>query len=131
VEGSVLDDGAAQQDPLAMPLSVYEVHLGSWIVSCRQGNPLADLFRACHKAHPIREELWATTHVELLPITEYPFDGLLGLIKTTGYFAVTSGHGSPEDFMAFVDTAHQAGIGVLMDWTPAHFPKRSAWARPV
>ena len=110
----------AQQDPLATPLSIYEVHLGSWMRIPEEGNRWLTYSELATKLIPYVKNM-GYTHVELLPITEHPFDGSWGY-QTTGYFAVTSRHGSPEDFMAFVDTAHQAGIGVLMDWTPAHFP---------
>jgi 1,4-alpha-glucan branching enzyme len=109
-----------QQDPLARPLSIYEVHLGSWMRVPEEGNRWLTYSELSTKLIPYVKSM-GYTHMELLPITEHPFDGSWGY-QTTGYFSVTSRHGSPEDFMAFVDTAHQAGIGVLMDWTPAHFP---------
>jgi len=110
----------AQQDPLASPLSIYEVHLGSWMRIPEEGNRWLTYSELAEKLIPYVKNM-GYTHMELLPVTEHPFDGSWGY-QTTGYFAATSRHGSPEDFMAFVDTAHQAGIGVLMDWTPAHFP---------
>lgn len=110
----------AQQDPLTMPLSIYEVHLGSWMRIPEEGNRWLTYSELAKKLIPYVKNM-GYTHIELLPITEHPFDGSWGY-QTTGYFAVTSRYGSPEEFMAFVDTAHQAGIGVLMDWTPAHFP---------
>jgi len=111
--------GARQQ--LGAPMCVYEVHLGSWMRVPREGNRwltyrelavrLADYVRAM-----------GFTHVELLPVSEHPFDGSWGY-QTVGYYAPTSRHGDPADFMLFVDTMHQAGIGVLLDWVPAHFPR--------
>ena len=113
----------ADANPIAEPMLVYEVHLGSW----RQGEggrflnyrELAPLL-AKHVTH------LGFTHVELLPVLEHPFGGSWGY-QVGGYFAPTSRHGSPDDFRFFVDTLHQAGIGVLLDWVPAHFPKDD-WA---
>ena len=110
----------AEQDPLGRPLSIYEVHLGSWMRIPEEGNRWLTYSELAKKLIPYVKYM-GYTHVELLPITEHPFDGSWGY-QTIGYFSVTSRYGSPEDFMAFVDTAHQAGVGVLMDWTPAHFP---------
>ena len=109
----------AQQDPLATPLSIYEVHLGSWMRIPEEGNRWLTYSELAKKLIPYVKNM-GYTYIELMPVTEHPFDGSWGY-QTTGYFAVTSRHGSPEDFMAFVDTAHQAGIGVLMDWTPRTF----------
>jgi 1,4-alpha-glucan branching enzyme len=109
----------AHQDWLHNPLSIYELHLGSWQRD-EQGNFLnyRDL------ADRLIEYMQQTgfTHIELLPITEHPFDDSWGY-QTTGYFAPTSRFGSPNDFRYFVDSLHQAGIGIILDWVPAHFPK--------
>jgi 1,4-alpha-glucan branching enzyme len=110
----------AQQNPLVRPVSIYEVHLGSWMRIPEEGNRWLTYSELAQKLIPYVKYM-GYTHVELMPITEHPFDGSWGY-QATGYFSVTSRYGSSEDFMAFVDTAHQAGVGVLMDWAPAHFP---------
>ncbi len=108
-----------QTDWFAQPISIYEVHLGSWKRPWdrRRYHTYDELGRFlvdyCHEL--------GFTHLQLMPITEYPFDGSWGY-QTTGYFAPTSRYGSPEDFKNFVDYCHQHGIGVLIDWVPAHFP---------
>ena len=102
------------------PLSIYEVHLGSWRRTHAGGHrwltyrELADQLAEYVAAHGF-------THIELLPITEHPFDASWGY-QTVGYYAPTSRFGTPDDFKAFVDTLHGAGIGVILDWVPAHFP---------
>jgi len=100
----------------AAPISVYELHLGSWL-----GPEGPQSFRDLAPLLVAHITALGFTHVELLPVMEHPFDGSWGY-QLTGYFATTSRFGNPEDFMFFVDTLHQAGIGVLLDWVPAHFP---------
>jgi 1,4-alpha-glucan branching enzyme len=102
----------------AAPMSVYEVHLGSW----RHGLSYREA------ADQLVDYLAETgfTHVELLPVAEHPFGGSWGY-QVSSYYAPTARHGHPDDFRYFVDTLHQAGIGVLVDWVPAHFPK-DEWA---
>jgi 1,4-alpha-glucan branching enzyme len=120
------DRGKHQQ--LDVPISIYEVHLGSWKhIPERhvEGNPEEDRFLTYRE---LAVELAAYvkdlgfTHIELLPVTEYPFDGSWGY-QVTGYYAPTRRFGAPEDFQFFVDYMHQQGIGVILDWVPAHFPK--------
>jgi 1,4-alpha-glucan branching enzyme len=113
-------DARAQWNPLKAPVAVYEVHLGSWMRVPEDHNRWLTYRELAEKLIPYVKNL-GYTHLELLPVTEHPFDGSWGY-QATGYFAATSRYGAPEDFMAFVDTAHQAGIGVIMDWASAHFP---------
>jgi 1,4-alpha-glucan branching enzyme len=110
----------AQRDPLTTPMTIYEVHLGSWMRVPEEQNRWLTYRELASKLIPYAKDM-GFTHLELMPVTEHPFDGSWGY-QSTGYFAATSRYGSPEEFMAFVDAAHQADLGVLMDWSPAHFP---------
>lgn len=111
----------AKSNALDAPISVYEVHLGSWIRDPADNERLIGYQELAEKLVRYVTEM-GFTHVELLPVTEHPFDGSWGY-QTLGYFAPTSRHGTPEDFMAFVDYFHRNGIGVIVDWVPAHFPR--------
>ncbi|HEU0000703.1 MAG TPA: 1,4-alpha-glucan branching protein GlgB, partial [Ktedonobacteraceae bacterium] len=112
-----------ERQQLSSPLSIYEVHLGSWqrVIEPSGENRLMTYRELAHALAPSMKEL-GFTHVELMPITEYPYDGSWGY-QVADYFAPTSRYGSPEDFQSFVEHLHQQGIGVWLDWVPSHFPK--------
>ncbi len=108
------------KNSLDSPISVYEVHLGSWQRVPEEGlRPLTYKELAVSLVNYVKE--MGFTHVEFMPVMEHPFYGSWGY-QTTGYFAPTSRYGTPEDFMHLVDTLHQNGIGVILDWVPSHFP---------
>ncbi len=110
----------AERQSLNSPTSIYEVHLGSWMRVPEDGNRSLSYRELADKlvAHVSRLNF---THVELLPVTEHPFFGSWGYL-VTGFFAPTARYGTPQDFKYLVDKLHQAGIGVIIDWVPAHFP---------
>ena len=108
--------------PWQEPMSIYEVHLGSW----RRGLSYREL--AVTLADHVTD--LGFTHVELMPVMEHPFAGSWGY-QVTGFFTPTARFGTPDDFRAFVDTLHERGIGVILDWVPAHFPRRRVGARPL
>ncbi|EGJ32945.1 MULTISPECIES: 1,4-alpha-glucan branching enzyme [Moorena] len=129
-------------DPLRQPISVYEIHLGSWlhgssaelpqgangetltvvtVSDLKPGARFLTYRELAQKLIPYIKEL-GFTHIEILPLAEHPFDGSWGY-QLTGYYACTSRYGSPQDLMFLIDQCHQNGIGVILDWVPGHFPK--------
>ncbi|HUO80784.1 MAG TPA: 1,4-alpha-glucan branching protein GlgB [Steroidobacteraceae bacterium] len=108
-------------DPRRRPLNVYEVHLGSWRRVAGREPPFMNWHEAAEQLIPYALDL-GYTHLELMGVAEHPFDGSWGY-QVAGYYAPTARFGTPHDFMRFVDRCHAAGLGVLMDWVPGHFPK--------
>jgi len=109
-----------ERQSLTAPISIYEVHLGSWRRVPEEGNRSLT-YREIAPLLAAHVKTMGFTHVELMPVMEHPFYGSWGY-QSTGYFAPTSRHGTPQDFMFLVDHLHQEGIGVLLDWVPSHFP---------
>jgi len=110
-----------QSNWLEKPVAIYEVHLGSWRRNTDEESRFLTYRELADQLIPYVKEQ-GFTHMELLPVAEHPLDESWGY-QVTGYYAATSRFGTPEDFMYFVDKAHQTGLGVLLDWVPAHFPK--------
>ena len=111
-------DRRARRDAFTQPMSIYELHLGSWKT---EPDGSVNYVKAAHELAGYCTDM-GYTHIELLPLTEYPFPGSWGY-QVTGYYAPTARYGTPDEFAEFVDILHNAGIGVIMDWVPAHFPR--------
>ncbi|MEO6859053.1 MAG: 1,4-alpha-glucan branching protein GlgB [Solirubrobacteraceae bacterium] len=110
-----------ESQPLTQPMSIYEVHLGSWRLNSLENNrPLSYVELADELADYVTD--LGFTHVELLPVMAHPFSGSWGY-QVTGYFAPTPRYGTPDDLRRFIDRMHERGVGVLLDWVPAHFPR--------
>ncbi|PWT74882.1 MAG: 1,4-alpha-glucan branching enzyme [Proteobacteria bacterium] len=112
--------GRARANGLAAPMAIYEVHIGSWRRVMEEGNRRLTYRELAQQLTAYVKEM-GFTHVELLPVMEHPFYGSWGY-QITAYFAPTARYGPPEDFMYLVDELHRAGIGVILDWVPSHFP---------
>jgi 1,4-alpha-glucan branching enzyme len=111
-----------REDPRRRPLNAYEVHLGSWRRPWHARQPpFMSWLEAVEQLIPYAKDM-GYTHLELMGVAEHPLDASWGY-QVVGYYAVTSRHGAPRDFMQFVDCCHQAGLGVILDWVPAHFPR--------
>ncbi len=126
INGYIWDDktwmkGRQRTNWFESPVSVYEVHLGSLMRCAEEEDRMLTYRELASKLIPYVKSM-GFTHIELLPVSEHPLDASWGY-QTIGYFAPTSRFGTPEDFMAFVDSCHQNHIGVILDWVPAHFPK--------
>jgi 1,4-alpha-glucan branching enzyme len=111
-------DARRESDLVKRPLSIYEVHLGSW----RRPDGKMPTFREIAPDLVAHVTDYGFTHIELMPVMEHPFRGSWGY-QVTGYFAPSRRHGEPDDLRALIDACHQAGIGVILDWVPAHFPR--------
>jgi len=110
-----------KKDYYNSPISIYEVHLGSWQRENSDGERYLSYIELSERLIPYAKEM-GYTHLELLPVMEHPFDGSWGY-QVVNYYAPTSRFGNPDEFRHFVDKAHQAGIGIILDWVPGHFPK--------
>ena len=127
INGFKWDDAAWMEtrkkaDPVKSPMAIYEVHLGSWRKKDRpQKEGYYTYMEAAHELADYVKKM-GYTHVELMGIAEHPYDGSWGY-QVTGYYAPTSGYGTPKEFMYFVNYLHKKGIGIILDWVPAHFPK--------
>jgi 1,4-alpha-glucan branching enzyme len=111
----------AQSQPLGEPISIYEVHLGSWRLNSLEDNRSLTYAELADELSAYATDM-GFTHIELLPVMAHPFSGSWGY-QVTGYYAPTPNYGSPDDMRAFVDRLHARGIGVILDWVPAHFPR--------